>query len=440
VFDIIGKRNWFFLFSGLIVVPGFIFILLTPLTNGKVGLQFSVDYTGGTEWQVQFKNVNASADEVRAVFVQNGVADAEVSEDTSNMFTVRTKQYGLFPQPTLPPPTPTPNASASASASVTPSASPSPSPSPSPTPAPTATPSATGSTGASPGAGASATAGAGASPSASPSASATASPTPSPAASPSASASASATPTPTPAPVLNGIGQNGKACALQVPTEGKLAGIALALEADPKLGPISCTGEETTVGPIVSAQLIQQTVLLILLGSLGILIWVGIRFHSIKFGATALAALLHDVIVVVGSFAIMGTLFGVQIDSLFVTAMLTVIGFSVHDTIVVYDRIRENKARHAGEPFDAIVNHSILQTFGRSINTSFTVVLTLFALLFFAGASVHYFVLALLIGIISGTYSSIFNASPLLVVWQLWDDRRRAEQIALARSGRRSNG
>ena len=240
--------------------------------------------------------------------------------------------------------------------------------------------------------------------------------------------------------MLNGIGQNGKACSLQLPTQGTLAGIALALEADTKLGTISCTRQETTVGPIISSELIQQAVLLILLGSIGILIWVGIRFHSIKFGATALAALLHDIIVVVGSFAIMGTLFGVQIDSLFVTAMLTVIGFSVHDTIVVYDRIRENKARHAGEPFDQIVNHSILQTFGRSINTSFTVVLTLFALLFFAGASVHYFVLALLIGIISGTYSSIFNASPLLVVWQLWDDRRRAEQIALARGSRRTNG
>ena len=103
-----------------------------------------------------------------------------------------------------------------------------------------------------------------------------------------------------------------------------------------------------------------------------------------KFGATALVALLHDVIVVVGIFAILGTFFGLQIDGLFVTAMLTVIGFSVHDTIVVFDRIRENQARHAGEPFDRIVNHSILQTFGRSITTSFTVVLTLLVLLLFA--------------------------------------------------------
>jgi len=169
------------------------------------------------------------------------------------------------------------------------------------------------------------------------------------------------------------------------PAQGTLAEIATALQADPNLGPISCTRQQTTVGPIVSSELIQQAVLLILLGSIGILIWVGIRFHSIKFGATALAALVHDVIVVVGLFAIMGTVFGVQIDALFVTAMLTIIGFSVHDTIVVFDRIRENKARHAGEPFDAIVNHSVLQTFGRSINTSFTVVLTLTALLLFAG-------------------------------------------------------
>ena len=377
MFDIIGKRNWFFLFSALIVVPGFIFILLTPLTNGKVGLQFSVDYTGGTVWEVQFKNPGVTTDQVRAVFVAHDVGDAEVSEDTANYFTVRTKQFNLFPNPTPVPVTPAP--------SVSPSASPSPSPTPSPSP------------------------------------------------------SASATPTPTPAPALLGTDQTGKACQLQLPTEGTLADIVASFKADSAtFGGIACTRQETTVGPIVSAQLIQQAVVLILIGSLGILIWIGIRFHSIKFGATALAALLHDIIVVVGLFAIMGTLFGVQIDALFVTAMLTVIGFSVHDTIVVYDRIRENKARHAGEPFDQIVNHSILQTFGRSINTSFTVVLTLTALLFFAGASIHYFVLALLIGIISGTYSSIFNASPLLVVWQLWDDRRRAEEIALARSGRRS--
>jgi preprotein translocase SecF subunit len=401
VFDVIGKRNWFFLFSGLIVVPGLIFILLTPLTNGKVGLQFSVDYTGGTVWQIQFKNPTISLDEVKSVLVANGVKDAEVSIDTANMVQIRTKDANLLPLPT-PEPTVNPSVQASAIAS----------------------------------AGASASASAAASASASAAASAAASAGISPSPSPSATATPSAGPSATPVVALNGIGQNGKACQLNLPQTGTLATVAKALQADPKLGPIACTGLQSRVGAIVSSELISQAIQLILFGSFGILIWLWIRFGSIKFGATALVALFHDVIVVVGTFAILGTLFGVQIDALFVTAMLTVIGFSVHDTIVVFDRIRENKTRHAGEAFDAIVNHSILQTFGRSINTSLTVVITLTALLLFSGESIHNFVLALLIGIISGTYSSIFNASPLLVVWQLWEDRRRAARLSAVR-GRR---
>jgi len=177
--------------------------------------------------------------------------------------------------------------------------------------------------------------------------------------------------------------------------------------------------------------LITQALTLILFGSIGIMLWITYRFRDFRMGVTALAALLHDVIVVVGIFAILGTFAGVLVDGLFVTAMLTIIGFSVHDTIVVFDRVRENRARHAGEPFDRIVNHSILQTFGRSITTSFTVMIALLAMLLFAGEAIGPFVLALLIGIISGTYSSIFNASPLLVVWHLRDDKKRlAEQPA----------
>ena len=221
-----------------------------------------------------------------------------------------------------------------------------------------------------------------------------------------------------------------------IPTTGKLGEVAAALQA--QFGPIDGQRSLTTVGPVVSADLINQAFALILVGALGILLWITFRFHDVKFGVTALVALLHDVIVVVGTFAILGTVFGVEIDALFVTAMLTVIGFSVHDTIVVFDRIRENKARHAGEPFEAIVNHSILQTFGRSINTSLTVVFTLLALLLFGGAAIQVFVLALLIGIISGTYSSIFNASPLLVVWQEWEDRRQARLQAQTRATRRA--
>ena len=212
--------------------------------------------------------------------------------------------------------------------------------------------------------------------------------------------------------------------------------MATALQA--ALGPISSQRRLTTVGPVVSADLIQQAIVLILVGSLGILAWITVRFHDVRFGFAALVALLHDVIVVVGSFALLGTLFGVEVDALFVTAMLTVIGFRVHDTIVVFDRIRENRARHIGEPFDRIVNHSVLQTFGRSINTSFTVVLTLLALLLFGGSAIRFFVLALLIGITSGTYSSVFNASPILVTWHERDAARKAKAAAEARGARRS--
>ena len=162
--------------------------------------------------------------------------------------------------------------------------------------------------------------------------------------------------------------------------------------------------------------------------------WITYRFRDVKFGVTALISLLHDVIVVVGAFAILGTFFHVEIDALFVTAMLTVIGFSVHDTIVVFDRIRENKARHLGEPFDQIVNHSILQTFGRSIMTSLTVVITLLALFLFGGAAISDFILALLIGIVTGTYSSIFVASPLLVDWR----RGRTGATAASTAARRA--
>jgi preprotein translocase subunit SecF len=121
--------------------------------------------------------------------------------------------------------------------------------------------------------------------------------------------------------------------------------------------------------------------------------------------------------VVVGIFAILGHFLNVEVDSMFVTALLTVIGFSVHDTIVVFDRIRENLKKFPGMNFEKVVNESILQTLDRSLNTSLTVLLVLFAMLLFGGESIRWFVVALLIGVLSGTYSSIFNASPLLVLW-----------------------
>ncbi len=157
-----------------------------------------------------------------------------------------------------------------------------------------------------------------------------------------------------------------------------------------------------------------------------------------KFGVCAVIALIHDALFILGLFAILGRVFQWEIDSLFVTAVLTIIGFSVHDTIVVFDRIRENmRHRERGESFEALANKSIIQVLSRSINTSFTVVLTLATLIVFGGPLLRHFYIALLAGIIIGTYSSIFNATPLVIVWEKMtakggpEPRRKVEEKAL---------
>ncbi|MCL4353088.1 protein translocase subunit SecF [Patescibacteria group bacterium] len=190
-----------------------------------------------------------------------------------------------------------------------------------------------------------------------------------------------------------------------------------------------------TIGPIIGSETTKNALTAVLIASVFIVVYIAWAFREIpkpassfRFGICAIAALLHDVLVVTGIFSILGHFFAVEVDSLFFTAILTVIGFSVHDTIVVFDRIRENlKRMGAGRPFSAIVNDSILQTLDRSLNTSLTVLLVLFALLLFGGESTKWFVTALIIGVVSGTYSSIFNASPLLVVWQEFVDRKNKD-------------
>jgi preprotein translocase subunit SecF len=177
-----------------------------------------------------------------------------------------------------------------------------------------------------------------------------------------------------------------------------------------------------SIGPTIGQELVGRAILAVLAASTAILIYLTVVFRRVpnafRYGVCAIVALLHDVLVVLGIFAILGFVIGIEIDALFVTAMLTVIGFSVHDTIVVFDRVRENIMKRRFERFEDVVNYSLVQTLARSINTSITVLLTLFALYLFGGASIRNFVLALLIGIISGTYSSIFNASMLLVIWE----------------------
>ncbi len=301
---IIARKRWFFLFSLLLTIPGLAFIAATPLTDGEIGLKFSVEFTGGTVWEFKLEEPTEPA-VIRDAVVALGHPEAQVTEGEGGFLLLRTKPLDL---------------------------------------------------------------------------------------------------------------QSGVDTDPSQPAGAELAEIRNAVVA--AAGPIAEEGSLSTVGPVISQDLTQQALLLVVLGSLGIVLWMTYRFRNVRFGAAALVALLHDVIVTVGFFAVAGTFFNVEVDALFITAMLTIIGFSVHDTIVVFDRVRENIARYAGAPFGQIVNHSIVQTMGRSLNTTATVLVTLLALLVFAGGSIRTFVLALFVGILSGTYSSIFNASPLLVWWE----------------------
>ena len=189
--------------------------------------------------------------------------------------------------------------------------------------------------------------------------------------------------------------------------------------------------EFETIGPVIGQETTWNALKAVGIASILIIFYITWSFRqvpkpasSFKFGICAIIALIHDVLIVVGSFAIFGHFLGVEVDSLFVTAILTIIGFSVHDTIVVFDRIRENLKKMGGADFSKTFNESIMQTIDRSLNTSLTVFLVLVALLLFGGESIRWFVVALLIGITVGTYSSIFIASPLLVVWEAWDRKR----------------
>jgi len=178
----------------------------------------------------------------------------------------------------------------------------------------------------------------------------------------------------------------------------------------------------TQVSAAVGKEVATRAAGAVALAAVVILLYITYAFrgvqHAFRYGTAAIIAMLHDVLVVVGVEAILGHFIGWEADSLFLTALLTVIGFSVHDTIVVFDRIRENSNRYKKISYETLVNHSIVQTLDRSINTQLTVMITLLALTLFGGLSIRHFVVILLVGVFSGTYSSIFNAAPILVVWE----------------------
>ncbi len=175
-----------------------------------------------------------------------------------------------------------------------------------------------------------------------------------------------------------------------------------------------------TVGPTVGKELFQSGIIAFVLSLLGIIIYLAVRFQ-LDYAFFAVFALFHDVFITAGAFAILGLVAGVEVDSLFLVSLLTIVGFSVNDTVVIYDRIRETLAENPEDPINEVVENAVEQTLSRSINTTLTVLFPLVAIFFFGGETLKFFALALIIGFVSGAYSSIFIASTL---WAWWRSRR----------------
>ncbi len=183
-----------------------------------------------------------------------------------------------------------------------------------------------------------------------------------------------------------------------------------------------------SVGSVIGEELKSKAIKAVILAIIGIMVYIAWAFRKVsrivsswKYGICAVLALFHDILLVMGIFAVLGHFCGVEVGVTFIAAILTILGYSVNDTIIVFDKIRENLLRFPKETFEETVNQSILESITRSINTSLTTLFALFALLVFGGESIRYFSLALTLGIIFGTYSSIFVASSLLVVWNNWE-------------------
>jgi preprotein translocase subunit SecF len=221
-------------------------------------------------------------------------------------------------------------------------------------------------------------------------------------------------------PVIQPLGENAYAIrskSMDDPTKG------LLVEAmQESTGSTVTVLNFTSVSAAIGSEVTQAAGIAVAMAAIAILLYIWWAFrgveHAIRYGAAAILALIHDILVLLGVEAMLGYLLGWEVDALFLTAVLTVIGFSVHDSIVVFDRIRENSGIYRRVDYTKIVNHSVVQTLDRSINTTLTVVFTLLALALFGGDATRHFVIVLLVGIVSGTYSSIFNAAPVLVIWQ----------------------
>lgn len=179
-----------------------------------------------------------------------------------------------------------------------------------------------------------------------------------------------------------------------------------------------------SVSPTIGREVVNKAIFAVVLAAIMILFYLAYSFRRVprptsswQFGAAAIIALVHDILILLGAYSLLSYFYGAEVDSMFVVALLTLLGFSVHDTIVTFDRLRENLIRKGGLEFERTMNNSVVETITRSINTSFTLVLVLLALALMGGHTIFFFTLALLIGVVVGTYSSIFVAAPLLLLW-----------------------
>ncbi len=294
MFNIVEKRYWYFALSALLIIPGLVAMILSTAQYGAPW-RLSVDFTGGTLWEVRFETPVAPG-EVRQVFVDRGYTDTSV-QTTADARTALIRSKPLE-------------------------------------------------------------------------------------------------------------------------TEEKTS---IAAELKDKFAAFEELRSET-VGPAISREVTRTATIAVLAASLVILTFIIFAFRKVpnafRYGVCAIAAMVHDVLVATGLFSLAGLTLGWEVDALFLTALLTVIGFSVQDTIVVFDRIRENIPKRRGEPFETIVNRSLLETLHRSLATQLNAMFVLIAILLFGGATIKQFVTVLLVGMLSGTYSSLFNAVPLLVVWE----------------------
>jgi preprotein translocase subunit SecF len=310
--NLVAKRNWFYLFSFLLVIPGAISLMIPPR------LQLGIEFTSGTTFSFRYAQL-ATTEQVKSLISNLGHSEARVQRSSDNSFLIQTNEIG-----------------------------------------------------------------------------------------------GSAT-TPPVGPALA--------------SEREVIETALSKEnggfLDGQGNPTTQFTEFSSVSAAVSKQIGKNTAYAVLLASIFITAYITYAFrnvpNSLRYGVSAIVALLHDVLLVVGAFSLLGKFFNVEVNTFFITGLLTVVGFSVHDSIVVFDRIRENVARGQIRSFPDAVNHSLLQTMGRSFMTSLTVIFAILSLLLLGGGSIRDFLLVLLIGVSTGTYSSVFIASMFLVTWQQGD-------------------